>query len=123
MKMAATKHTKEELLTGKQKERCAGNHRNNGACCGACFTPSGKVIGKRSVEGGDHAAQIEARMMSEAGDEQGCMKKAELKDMLGSKQASIARNLTHQEVPCNLKFPGFVHHKPAALDRELDVPS
>ena len=55
--------------------------------------------------------------------ERATMKKAELKDMLGSKQASIARNLTHQEVPCNVKFPGFVHHKPAALDRELDVPS
>jgi hypothetical protein len=51
-----------------------------------------KVTGKRSAEGGDHAAQmiVEARKMSEAGDEQGCMKKAaDMKDMLG--QVSVNR--------------------------------
>jgi hypothetical protein len=68
---AVTKH-QEELPTSKQK-RCAGNHRNNSACCGAASPHQEKVTGKRSVQDGDHDRQ--ARKISESGDEQGCMKK------------------------------------------------
>jgi hypothetical protein len=82
--MAATKH-QEELLTGKQKSGAPETTGTTARAVEPVSPHQEKVTGKRSVEGGDHAAQmiVEARKMSEAGDEQECMKKAaELKDML-----------------------------------------
>jgi hypothetical protein len=79
--MPATKHQK-ELLAGKQK---SGQPETTGSTAGAVeptSPQSGAVTGTQSAE---HASQLmaEARKVSEAGDEQECMKKvAELKDIL-----------------------------------------
>jgi hypothetical protein len=85
--MPATKH-QEELLAGKQK---SGEPETTGSTVGAVERTSPhqeQVTGKRSTQSAEHASQLmaEARKMSEAGDEQECMKKvAELKDILGVK--------------------------------------
>jgi hypothetical protein len=79
--MPATKHRK-ELLAGKQK---SGEPETTGSTAGAVEPTSPhqeQVTGTQSAE---HASQLmaEARKMSEAGDEQECMKKVvELKDIL-----------------------------------------
>jgi hypothetical protein len=85
--MAATKH-QEELLAGKQKSGAPETTGTTARALEPASPHQEQVTGKRSVQGGEHATQmiVEARKMSEAGDEQGCMKKAaELKDMLGAK--------------------------------------
>ena len=80
----ATKHQK-ELLAGKQR---SGEPETTGSTAGAVEPTSPhqeQVTGKRSTQSAEHASQLmaEARKMSEAGDEQGCMKRlAELKDIL-----------------------------------------
>jgi hypothetical protein len=85
--MPATKH-QEEVLAGKQK---SGEPKTTGSTAGAVEPTSPhqeQVTGKRSTQSAKHASQLmaEARKMSEAGDEQECMKKvAELKDILGVK--------------------------------------
>jgi hypothetical protein len=85
--MAATKH-QEEALAGKQK---SGRPETTGLTAGAVKPTSPhqeQVTSKGSTQSTEHANQLmaEARKMSEAGDEQGCMKKVdELKDTLGTK--------------------------------------
>jgi hypothetical protein len=84
--MAATKH-QEEVLAGKQK---SGEPETTGSTAAAVEPTSPhqeQVTGKRTQSDG-HASQLmaEARKMSEAGNEQECMKKVtELKDILGAK--------------------------------------
>jgi hypothetical protein len=85
--MAATKH-QEELLAGKQKSGAPETTGTTARALEPASPHQEQVTGKRSVQGGEHATQmiVEARKIAEAGDEQGCMKKAaELKDMLGAK--------------------------------------
>lgn len=83
----ATKH-QEEVLPGKQQ---GGNPETTGATTGEVkpTTPhQEQVTGSRSDQSAEHPSQLmaEARKMSQAGDEQGCMKKlAELKGALGVK--------------------------------------
>jgi len=84
--MPATKH-QEEVLAGKQK---SGEPETTGSTAVAVEPTSPhqeQVTGKRT-QSDEHASQLmaEARQMSEAGNEQECMKKVtELKDMLGAK--------------------------------------
>ncbi|WP_189521468.1 MULTISPECIES: hypothetical protein [unclassified Mesorhizobium] len=83
----ATKH-QAEVLAGKQQ---GGNSEVTGSTAGAVkpTTPhQEQVTGARSGQSAEHPSQLmaEARKMSQAGDEQGCMKKlAELKEALGVK--------------------------------------
>jgi len=85
--MPATKH-QEEVLAGKKK---SGEPETTGSTAGAVQPVSPhqeQVTGTRSTQSAEHASQLmaEARKMSEAGDEQGCMKKVvELKNILGVK--------------------------------------
>ncbi|WP_287055537.1 hypothetical protein [Mesorhizobium sp.] len=82
----ATKH-QTEVMAGKQH----GNTEVTGSTAGTVkpTTPhQEQVTGDRSAQGAEHPSELmaEARKMSQAGDEQGCMKKlAELKDALGIK--------------------------------------
>jgi hypothetical protein len=85
--LPATKH-QEEILAGKQKSAEPETTGSTAAAVPPTSPHQEQVIGKRSPERAEHANQLmaEARKMSEAGDEQGCMKKtAELKDVLGIK--------------------------------------
>ncbi|MER8549132.1 hypothetical protein [Mesorhizobium sp. M0323] len=83
----ATKH-QEEVMAGKQQ---GGNPEITGSTAGNVkpTTPhQEQVTGNRSAQNAEHPSQLmaEAHKMSQAGDEQGCMKKlAELKDALGVK--------------------------------------
>ncbi|MDX8500631.1 hypothetical protein RFM99_19680 [Mesorhizobium sp. VK4C] len=83
----ATKH-QAEVMAGKQQ---GGNTEVTGSTAGAVkpTTPhQEQVTGTRSRQSAEHPSQLmaEARKMSQAGDEQGCMKKlAELKNALGVK--------------------------------------
>ncbi|WFP78314.1 hypothetical protein [Mesorhizobium sp. WSM4906] len=83
----ATKH-QAEVLGGKQQ---GGNTEVTGSTAGAVkpATPhQEQVTGARSGQSAEHPSQLmaEARKMSQAGDEQGCIKKlAELKNALGVK--------------------------------------
>lgn len=83
--MPATKH--QEEVTGKQQ---GGDPEITGSTAGKVDSTSPhqeQVTGERSAQSAEDASQLmaEARKMSEAGDEQGCLKKlAELKDMLGA---------------------------------------
>ncbi|MCA6112579.1 hypothetical protein [Bradyrhizobium cenepequi] len=84
--MPATKH-QEELLAGKQK---SGEPETAGSTAVAVepTSPHQEQVTKRSTQSTEHANQLmaEARKMSEAGDEQECMKKVgELKNILGTK--------------------------------------
>jgi hypothetical protein len=82
----ATKH-QEEVMPGKQQ---GGDPEITGSTAGKVESTSPhqeQVTGKRSAQSAENASQLmaEARKRSEAGDEQGCLKKlAELKDMLGA---------------------------------------
>jgi hypothetical protein len=79
-----TKH-QEEVLAGKQKSAEPETTGSTAAAVQPTSPHQEQVISKRS-QSAEHANQLmaEARKMSEAGDEQGCMKKtAELKDALG----------------------------------------
>jgi hypothetical protein len=84
--MPATKH-QEEVMPGKQQ---GGDPEITGSTAGKVDATSPhqeQVTGERSAQSAEDASQLmaEARKMSEAGDEQGCLKKlAELKDMLGA---------------------------------------
>jgi len=86
--MPATKHQQEVLAAGKQK---SGEPETTGSTAAAVEPASPhqeQVIGKRSPESDQQASRLmaEARQMSEAGNEQECMKKVtELKDVLGVK--------------------------------------
>ena len=84
--MPATEHQK-ELLAGKQK---SGEPETTGSTAPAVTptSPHQEQVTKRGTQSAEHANQLiaEARKMSEAGNEQECMKKAaELKDALGMK--------------------------------------
>ncbi|MFG3596728.1 hypothetical protein [Bradyrhizobium sp. RDI18] len=85
--MPGTKH-QEEVLAGKQK---SAEPETTGSAAPAVQPTSPhqeQVTSKSSTQSAEHANQLmaEARKMSVAGDEQGCMKKAaELKDALGIK--------------------------------------
>jgi hypothetical protein len=84
--MPATKH-QEELLAGQQK---SGEPKTTGSTAVAVepTSPHQEQVTKQRAQGAEHANQLmaEARKMSEAGDEQGCMKKVgELKNVLGTK--------------------------------------
>lgn len=85
--MPATKH-QEELLANKQK----GAEQQTTGSTAAAVEPTSphqeQVVSKRSTQSVEQVNQLmaEARKMSEAGDEPGCMKKAaELKEVLGIK--------------------------------------
>ncbi|NOJ49786.1 hypothetical protein [Bradyrhizobium archetypum] len=85
--MPGTKH-QEEVLAGKQKSAEPETTGSTAAAVQPTSPHQEQVIGKRRTQSAEHANQLvaEARKMSEAGDEQGCMKKAaELKDVLGIK--------------------------------------
>jgi hypothetical protein len=86
--MPATKH-QEETLAGKQKSRDSEATGSTAVAVPPTSPHQEQVIGKSGAKGGgERASQLmaEARKMSAAGDEQGCMKKAaELKDVLGAK--------------------------------------
>ncbi|RWM84858.1 MAG: hypothetical protein EOR84_32555 [Mesorhizobium sp.] len=81
-----TKH-QEELLPGKQQ---GGAPEITGSTAGKVEPTSPhqeQVTGKTRTQSADPSQMMaDARKMSEAGDEQGCMKKvAELKEILGAK--------------------------------------
>ncbi|WP_287238790.1 hypothetical protein [Mesorhizobium sp.] len=81
-----TKH-QEELLPGKQQ---GGAPEITGSTAGKVEATSPhqeQVTGKTRTQSADPSQMMaDARKMSEAGDEQGCMKKvAELKEILGAK--------------------------------------
>jgi hypothetical protein len=85
--MPATKH-QEEVLAGKQKSDEPVTTGSTAAAVEPASPHQEQVIGKRSPESDQQATQLmaEARQMSEAGNEQECMKKVtELKDVLGAK--------------------------------------
>ncbi|MDE5458579.1 hypothetical protein GWE18_38555 [Bradyrhizobium sp. CSA112] len=85
--MPGTKH-QEEVLAGKQKSAEPETTGSTAAAVQPTSPHQEQVISKSSTQRAEHANQLmaDARKMSEAGDEQGCMKKAaELKDVLGIK--------------------------------------
>jgi hypothetical protein len=80
--MPATKH-QEELLAGKQK---SGETTGSTAVAVEPTSPHQEQVTKQRTQGTANQLMAEARKMSEAGDEQGCMKKVgELKNILGTK--------------------------------------
>jgi hypothetical protein len=82
--MPATKH-QEELLAGKQK---SGEAETTGSTAVAVepTSPHQEQVTKQRTQGAANQLMAEARKMSEAGDEQGCMKKvAAIKNILGTK--------------------------------------
>ncbi|WP_213286819.1 hypothetical protein [Bradyrhizobium sp. sGM-13] len=82
-----TKH-QEEVLAGKQKSAEPETTGSTAAAVQPTSPHQEQVTSKSSTQRTEHANQLmaEARKMSEAGDEPGCMKKAaELKDVLGVK--------------------------------------
>ncbi|MEH2505209.1 hypothetical protein V1290_004020 [Bradyrhizobium sp. AZCC 1578] len=86
--MPGTKH-QEEVLAGKQKSAEPETTGSTAAAVQPTSPHQEQVTSKSSTQkSAEHANQLmaEARKMSEAGDEPGCMKKAaELKDVLGVK--------------------------------------
>ncbi|MEH2538896.1 MULTISPECIES: hypothetical protein [unclassified Bradyrhizobium] len=86
--MPGTKH-QEEVLAGKQKSAEPETTGSTAAAVQPTSPHQEQVTSKSSTQkGAEQANQLmaEARKMSEAGDEPGCMKKAaELKDVLGVK--------------------------------------
>ncbi|KRR23468.1 hypothetical protein [Bradyrhizobium retamae] len=85
--MPGTKH-QEEVLAGKQKSAEPETTGSTAAAVQPTSPHQEQVTRKSSTQSAEHANQLmaEARKMSVAGDEQGCMKKAaELKDVLGIK--------------------------------------
>jgi hypothetical protein len=86
--MPATKH-QEETLAGKQKSRDSDATGSTAVAVPPASPHQEQVTGKpASQSGGERASQLlaDARKMSAAGDEKGCMKKAaELKEVLGAK--------------------------------------
>ena len=85
--MPATKH-QEELLANKQKSAEQQTTGSTAAAVEPTSPHQEQVVSKRSTQSVEQVNQLmaEARKMSEAGDEPGCMKKAaELKEVLGIK--------------------------------------
>ncbi|MEH2530470.1 hypothetical protein V1277_003159 [Bradyrhizobium sp. AZCC 1588] len=85
--LPGTKH-QEEVLAGKQKSAEPETTGSTATAVQPTSPHQEQVTSKSSTQSAEHANQLmaEARKMSEAGDEQGCMKKAtELKDVLGIK--------------------------------------
>lgn len=85
--MPATKH-QEEILASKQESAEPQTTGSTAAAVEPTSPHQEQVVSKRSTQSAEHANQLmaDARKMSAAGDEQGCMKKAaELKDALGIK--------------------------------------